>query len=63
VDQFQTDSFRKKILDLFKMRRVIKQKMTVSGTANFHACLEVAKALNDVEELRNLMEEAKTSLF
>jgi hypothetical protein len=29
--------------------------------ANFHARLEVAKALNDVEELKRLMEEAKAN--
>jgi hypothetical protein len=32
VDQFTTDAFRKKILDLFKIRRKIKENMNVSGT-------------------------------
>jgi hypothetical protein len=32
VDQFQTDTFRKKMMELFKIRRVIKQNMTQSGT-------------------------------
>jgi hypothetical protein len=31
--------------------------------ANFHARLEVAKALNNVEELNRLMEEAKANLL
>jgi hypothetical protein len=32
VDQFTTEAFRKKILDLFKIRRKMKQNMSVSGT-------------------------------
>jgi hypothetical protein len=32
VDQFTTDAFRKKIIDLFKIRQKIKQNMNVSGT-------------------------------
>ncbi len=32
VNQFETKAFRKKILDLFKIRRVMKENMTVSGT-------------------------------
>jgi hypothetical protein len=32
VNQFDTDAFRKKILDLFKIRRKMKENMTVSGT-------------------------------
>jgi hypothetical protein len=32
VDQFTTESCRKKILDLFKIRLKIQQNMTVSGT-------------------------------
>jgi hypothetical protein len=32
VDQFETEAFRKKIMDLFKIRRKMKQNMTESGT-------------------------------
>ena len=32
VNQFETKAFRKKILDLFKIRRVMQENMTVSGT-------------------------------
>ena len=32
VDQFETEAFRKKIMDLFKIRRKIKENMTESGT-------------------------------
>ena len=32
VDQFETDAFRKKIMDLFKIRRKMKENMTISGT-------------------------------
>jgi hypothetical protein len=32
VNQFETKAFRKKILDLFKIRRIMKENMTVSGT-------------------------------
>jgi hypothetical protein len=32
VNQFETKAFRRKILDLFKIRRIMKENMTVSGT-------------------------------
>lgn len=32
VNQFDTDAFRKKIHDLFKIRRIMKENMTISGT-------------------------------
>ena len=32
INQFETKAFRKKILDLFKIRRIMKENMTVSGT-------------------------------
>ena len=32
VDQFDTEAFRKKIMDLFKIRQKMKENMTVSGT-------------------------------
>ena len=32
VDQYKTPAFWKKILDLFKIRRCMKENMSVSGT-------------------------------
>jgi hypothetical protein len=49
VDQFTTDAFRKKILDLFKIRRKIKQNMNVSGTHDNEAWNFIESGMRDFE--------------
>ena len=48
VNQFETKAFRKKILDLFKIRRVMKENMTVSGTHDNEPWNFVESAMTNV---------------
>lgn len=49
VNQFDTKAFRKKILDLFKIRRIMKENMTVSGTHDNEPWNFVESAMTKVQ--------------
>ncbi len=44
VTQFDTDAFRKKITDLFHVRRIMKENMTASGTHDSDPCWNFVEA-------------------
>ncbi len=48
VNQFDAKAFRKKILDLFKIQRVMKESMTVSGTHDNESWNFVESAMTKV---------------
>jgi hypothetical protein len=49
INQFETKAFRKKILDLFKIRRIMKENMTVSGTHDNEPWNFVESAMTKVQ--------------
>ena len=48
--QYETDAFRKKVTDLFHVRRIMKENMTASGTHNSDTLNFVEAAMNKAKK-------------